>query len=131
MNNTSRHFMKKVNWDHVTKEKDAAAIMEKTNPEFKNKVKIGEGSEVGASPGVKRAYVDVSHSDGYNPNSYVNTGDYEIPVFGTDDVVKGTSVIKSGHITSRRVTPQDVIDLTPSGDTPITREGFDELREVL
>ena len=30
-NNTSRRFMKKVNWDHITKEKDAVAIMKKTN----------------------------------------------------------------------------------------------------
>lgn len=124
------------NWEKITKKEDVEGIMKSAGVSQKYIDEVKMGPAVTKDGGVKFRVpqVDFESSSGYTPNNFVSDGNYEIPIFETGDVVKGTSTASGGaQTTTTVVTPPGFNNLTYTTDAAndITRTGFGELREAL
>lgn len=125
------------NWDKITKEEDVKGIMKRTrvNPDYIDNVKMGPAIAEDGNIKAKVPYVEIASRSGYNPNVFINAGDYEMPIFQTGDIVKGFSKADGASATTTtRITPpgfRNHVTFTAASDGDIVRTGFDELRGAL
>ena len=124
------------NWYKINKEKDVKGIMKSAgiSQEYIDKVKMGTATTEQGFTKPNTPYIEFTSESGYNPNHFINTGDYEMPIFGTGDVAKGSSKITGANsVTTTRITPPVFRDTatTTAGNGTVTRTGFDELRGAL
>lgn len=124
------------NWYRINKEEDVKGIMKSAgiSQEYIDKVKMGTAKSTFGFTEPNVPYVEFTSESGYNPNHFINTGDYEMPIFGTGDVAKGSSKITGANsVTTTRITPPVFRDTatTTAGNGAVTRTGFDELRGAL
>ena len=129
-----KRIIVKPNWRKIHKEQDVKKIMKNANIGYADQVKMGKAITDDGKTVDNVPYVKFRQESGYNSNNFVNSGDYEYPIFESGEIVKGSS-----HITN----PIDVSEVTvrPTGfqNTTTTekgnqiteRVGFDKLRQAI
>lgn len=124
------------NWEKITKEEDVKGVMKSSGiaQKYIDKVKMGSATTKDGTTKSHVPYVEFESKSGYTPNNFVSDGNYEMPVFETGDVVKGTSRANGGNqVVTTKVTPPGFNNSTTTTENrdSITRTGFNKLREAL
>lgn len=124
------------NWEKITKKEDVKGVMKSggTPQKYIDEVKMGPAVTKDGGVKMRTPYVEFKSKSGYSPNDFISDGNYEMPIFETGDVVKGTSEASGGsQVVTTRVTPPGFRNFTTTtnNESDITRTGFDELRKAL
>lgn len=124
------------NWEKITKEEDVKGIMKSGGvvQQYIDKVKMGPATTKDGATKMSTPYVEFESQSGYTPNNFISDGNYEVPIFETGDVVKGTSEASGGtQITATKVTPPGFNNSTTTtvSGSDVVRTGFGKLREAL
>ena len=124
------------NWHKINKEEDVKGIMKSAGVDQKyiDKVKMGPATTADGGTKTNTPYLEYTSESGYNPSHFVSSGDYEMPIFGTNDAARGSSRITGGNdVSTINITPPGFNNTTTTtaGSGAVTRTGFDELRGAL